>query len=450
MMFSLDPEIVRQTLGDARIATWEWFPSSDKLRWTSGQTEIYSRPSSEIDSSAAWEALVHPDDRERLRLAVQTAIETETGFREQFRVIGPQGRLLWIFGYARVGRLPDQTLRMTGLNIDLTDWAVALADAEDRFTTTFEQAAVGIAHIGIDGQWLKVNQRWCEIVGYSKGELKKLTFADITHPEDLHADWERMRALLDGERSSYSIEKRYFTKRKQLVWVNLTVSLVLRSDGSPDHFITVIEDITSRKALEDASGSLIQQLAHRVSERTAQLEKLSLTDALTGIANRRRLDEYLESEWDRAVRARQPISVVIVDIDHFKGLNDELGHGEGDKALKVIAAELTCVLQRAGDLATRYGGDEFVVVLPNTNPEGAFKVANDIQSAIAKLAIPHPGSPIDTKITTSLGIATAWPLKKGAANGLMFAADRALYSAKRAGRNRIAVAGPAMLEPENI
>ena len=439
-MFSLDPEIVRNSLGDARIATWEWIPSSDTLRWTSGQSEIYSRPSSEINSSSAWSALVHPDDRERVRNAVQTAIETETGFQEQFRVIGPDGNFLWIFGYARVGRLPDQTLRMTGLNIDLTEWAQALIEAEERFAATFEQAAVGIAHVALHGEWLNVNQRWCEIVGYSKEDLMKLTFADITHPEDLHKDWEQMRALLAGESSSYAIEKRFFTKKKQLVWVNLTVSIVHKSDGSPDRFVSVIEDITPWKQLEAASGGLIQQLASRMTERTAQLEKLSMTDLLTGLPNRRHLDQYLPSEWDRAVRTRLPISLVIIDFDHFKNMNDALGHGEADLALKMIAAEITRALQRAGDFAARYGGDEFIVVLPNTNPEGALKVANDIHLAITDLAIPHPDSPVDSKLTASLGVATSWPAKKGTADGLLLAADGALFSAKRAGRNRVVVA----------
>jgi diguanylate cyclase (GGDEF)-like protein/PAS domain S-box-containing protein len=440
-MFSLDPEIVAQALGDARFATWEWNPSSDELRWTSGQIEIYSRPSNEINSTQAWESIVHPEDRDRVRRAAEHALATETGFREQFRVQGKQGDFLWIFGYAKVARLEDQSLRMTGINIDVTDWAKALAAAEDRFTATFEQAAVGIAHVGLNGEWLNVNRRCCEIVGYSKEELKALTFSDITHPDDLDADWAQVRALLAKERTTYSMEKRYFTRDKQLVWVNLTVSLVLKADGSPDYFISVIEDITARKQLEAERDSLIQELESRVSERTVELEHLLMTDALTGIANRRRLDEYIASEWDRAVRARQPISVIIIDIDHFKGLNDGLGHGAADRALKVIASELTRALQRAGDLPARYGGDEFVVVLPNTNPEGAFKVANDVQAVIAKLAIAHPGSPIDTRITTSLGVATSWPLKKGSANGLLLAADRALYNAKRAGRNRIAVAG---------
>jgi PAS domain S-box-containing protein len=302
-MFSFDPDFVARALVDAQIATWEWSASTDELRWTSGQTEIYARPSSELNSTSAWNSIVHPDDGARLRGAIEHALATETGFREQFRVAGKGGSHLWIFGYGRVNRLPDQTLHMSGMNIDVTDWANALAEAEDRFTATFEQAAVGIAHVGIDGKWLNVNRRCCEIVGYSKEELTGLTFADITHPDDLDMDWAQVRALLDGECSSYSMEKRYFTASKQLVWVNLTVSLVLKSDGSPDYFISVIEDITDRKQLEAERDGLIHDLEVRVSERTAELEKLTMTDPLTGIANRRHLDEYLAAEWDRAVRA---------------------------------------------------------------------------------------------------------------------------------------------------
>jgi diguanylate cyclase (GGDEF)-like protein/PAS domain S-box-containing protein len=379
-----------------------------------------------------------------MRRAAEHALATETGFREQFRVTGKQGDPLWVLGFANVSRGPDMALRLTGINIDVTDWANALAAAEGRFTATFEQAAVGIAHVGVNGGWLNVNQRCCEIVGYSREELRTLTFADITHPDDLDADWSQVRALLAKEISSYSMEKRYFTRNKQLVWVNLTVSLVRKRDGSPDYFISVIEDITARKQIEAERDSLVQELEMRVSERTAELERLSMTDALTGIANRRHLDEYLASVWDRAVRFRQPISVAIIDVDHFKGLNDGLGHGAADRALKAIAAALTHISKRAGDLAARYGGDEFVLVLPNTNADGALKTANDVRAAITDLALPHPGSPIDTKITASLGVATSWPLKKGSANSLLLAADRALYSAKRSGRNRIAVAGSAI------
>jgi diguanylate cyclase (GGDEF)-like protein/PAS domain S-box-containing protein len=445
-MFSLDPEIVASALGNARLATWEWIASSDTLRWTSGQAEIYSRPSREINCTAAWQALIHPDDAERVQKAVEVALANRSGFREQFRVRGEQGKVLWIFGHARVLEDADGTLRMVGMNMDVTDWVDALASAESRFTATFEQAAVGIAHVGTDGRWLNVNQRCCEILGYSLDELKGLTFADITHPEDVDADWKQVRSLLAKEQTTYSMEKRYFRKDRRLVWVNLTVSLVLTPSGLPDYFISVIEDITARKELEAERDELIQVLEQRVEERTAALAKLTMTDPLTGIANRRRLDEQLRSEWDRAVRNRSSISVVLIDVDHFKGLNDGLGHAEADRILVLVATELTAAARRPGDLAVRFGGDEFLLVLPDTNHEGALTVAKGVEKAIDRLSLTHPGSMISSKVTISQGVATARPTRRGSEKSLILAADRALYVAKESGRNRICSADSRGME----
>jgi diguanylate cyclase (GGDEF)-like protein/PAS domain S-box-containing protein len=325
---------------------------------------------------------------------------------------------------------------MLGMNMEVTDWVEALAASETRFSATFEQAAVGIAHVGVDGRWINVNRRCCEIVGYSKEELLKLTFQELTHPADLHTDRTLIQELLRGERASYSVEKRYYTKGKRVVWANLTVSLVHRSEGSPDYFIAVIEDITARVRIKAQRDEMIEILEERVRERTAELEKLSMTDALTEVANRRRLDEQMVLEWDRAVRANKPISIVIVDIDHFKELNDTLGHGPADRALVTFAAELKQIARRPADLVARYGGDEFVLVLPETGPEGAMVIAQQIQMAVDRLELPNPGSPISGRMTISQGVATAWPAKKGTSGDLMLHADRALYTAKQAGKNR--------------
>jgi len=439
-MFSLDPQLVGLALGDARLATWEWNVSADTVRWTSGQSDIYARPASEINSSLAWGELVHLDDRERLHVAVQRALQTETGFREQFRVAGKDGETIWVIGYGKVVRSPDRSVSIFGLNIEVTDWVNALAASEARFTATFEQAAVGIAHVGTDGKWLSVNRRCCEIVGYPREELLKLTFADITHPDDLENDLTALGALLRGDRPNYSMEKRYLTKNHQVVWVNLTVALVRRNDGEADYFISVIEDITARKQVEEERDSLIAELEWRVKERTAELEKLSRTDGLTGVANRRHLDEQFELEWDRAVRTGQPISIVVIDIDHFKELNDRVGHGPADDALIAVTEKLSRIARRPADLTARYGGDEFVMVLPDTGPDGAMIVARQIHEAVHQLDISNPASPVSKKMTVSQGIATVWPARKGESNGLMVAGDRALYRAKQAGRDRICVA----------
>ncbi len=372
-MFALDPQLVALAQENTRTATWEWTEATDELRWTSGQSEIYSRPAHEINSTEAWESLVHPDDRERLRSAVENALRTGTGYRERFRVAGRDGATLWILGYAQVVRDPDHSTRLVGVNLDMTDWVDALIASETRFTATFEQAAVGIAHVALDGTWLNVNRRCAEIVGYPKEELLGLKFSDITHPDDLLADWTLVRELLQGERETYSLEKRYFTKDNRIVWVNLTVSLVRKADGSPDYFISVIEDITIRKRIENERDELIVQLEERVRQRTAELERLSLTDPLTGIANRRSFDRCLEAEWDRAVRTRQPLSLILIDVDFFKDMNDSAGHSAADDALRAVAACLRQVAQRSADLAARYGGDEFVLILPDTSAEGALR-----------------------------------------------------------------------------
>jgi diguanylate cyclase (GGDEF)-like protein/PAS domain S-box-containing protein len=445
-MFAPDPQLVALAQENTRTATWEWTEATDELRWTSGQSEIYSRPADEINCTNAWESLIHPDDLDRLRSAVENALRTGTGYRERFRVAGRDGANLWILGYARVVRDPDHSIRLVGVNLDMTDWVDALIASETRFTATFEQAAVGIAHVALDGTWLNVNRRCAEIVGYPKEELLGLKFGDITHPDDLDADWALVRELLEGERDTYSLEKRYFTKDGPLVWVNLTVSLVRKPDGAPDYFISVIEDITLRKRIESERDELIVQLEQRVRERTAELERLSLTDPLTGIANRRSFDQCLQAEWDRAVRSRQSLSLILVDIDFFKNMNDSAGHSAADDGLRAVAACLSQVAQRSADLAARYGGDEFVLLLPDTSAEGALRIANRVQELVEKLGVRNPGSSIDSAMTVSQGLATASPDSKGTWSSLFLEADRALYRAKQTGRARIAVADARTVE----
>ena len=126
---------------------------------------------------------------------------------------------------------------------------------------TFEQAAVGIAHVGLDGRWLRVNDRLCAIVGYSREELLRITFQDVTHPDDLEADLEFVRQVLSGELKTYSMEKRYVRRDGSIVWINLTVSLVRGAEGEPRHFISVVEDITERKRAEEALRSSEARLA---------------------------------------------------------------------------------------------------------------------------------------------------------------------------------------------
>lgn len=166
------------------------------------------------------------------------------------------------------------------------------------------------------------------------------------------------------------------------------------------------------------------------------LESLAALDALTEIANRRRFDEVLEAEWNRARRANTPLSLIIMDVDYFKKYNDIYGHAAGDDCLKRVAQALKYGLRRSSDYIARYGGEEFAVVLPGTDAEAAARVAEQLVGGIASLAIPHSDSEASNCITISAGSATIVPDDELSPRTLLEAADKMLYDAKRTGRNR--------------
>jgi len=182
-------------------------------------------------------------------------------------------------------------------------------------------------------------------------------------------------------------------------------------------------------------------LAYSIRERTkiqAELVEIAGSDPLTGLRTRRVLDNRIEEEWRRARRSGTPLSVLFVDIDHFKGFNDLFGHAAGDQAIAAVSAAIKGSLKRPADLAARYGGEEFVILLPDTRPVGALTVAEELRQRVHQLAIDHPGNDHNF-VTISVGCATTVPESTLDASDLMRRADNALYSAKMKGRNRIEV-----------
>lgn len=163
--------------------------------------------------------------------------------------------------------IPEIDVEST-LTYSLSDVA-RLRESEERFRTTFELAAVGIAHVGLEGEWLRVNQKLCDIIGYSREELLGRTFQDITHPDDLNGDLERFELLKAGKLATYSIEKRYFRKDGSIIWIHLTVALTRNAQGDPDYCISVIEDIQARHAAQEAA----REYALRVEALNAKLER---------------------------------------------------------------------------------------------------------------------------------------------------------------------------------
>lgn len=176
-------------------------------------------------------------------------------------------------------------------------------------------------------------------------------------------------------------------------------------------------------------------LTRKLDTANQDLQRLSSSDGLTGIPNRRFFDETLEREWRRCRRLCNELSLIMCDVDHFKQFNDSYGHQAGDQCLQQVAKALAHQADRGSDTPARYGGEEFAVILPDTGPEGASIVAERIRQAVIALGIPHDGS-LYGEVTVSLGIASMTPDESNQPQSLVMAADRALYRAKREGRNR--------------
>ena len=188
----------------------------------------------------------------------------------------------------------------------------------------------------------------------------------------------------------------------------------------------------------------LEALTDRLKRLNDELQRLAVVDELTGVPNRRYFNQLIRKEWGRAARDGTPLSLLLIDIDLFKGYNDRYGHPAGDGCLARVAGRVNRLTRRPGDAVARYGGEEFAVLLANTNADGAAVVAEILRAAIEQLGVEHAGSP-HRVVTISLGAATATPDRRSSPERLLGAADRALYDAKRAGRNRVAVAN--MSEP---
>jgi diguanylate cyclase (GGDEF)-like protein len=206
----------------------------------------------------------------------------------------------------------------------------------------------------------------------------------------------------------------------------------------PVSFVVLNAKIRALQRIESIRIKLLET-SRELAAANRELENLSRQDGLTGIANRRYFDSYLVTEVKRASRERQPLSLILADVDHFKAYNDFYGHQAGDDCLRQVASALRSVGRRPADLAARYGGEEFAIVLPATAMEGAVDVAKSLTRAIEGMSIPHARSSVGPSISLSQGIASLIPVQDTKPENVIELADQALYQAKQQGRNRYVV-----------
>ena len=310
---------------------------------------------------------------------------------------------------------------------------LSLEASETRFRLLAEASRDVIVLAGLDGERKYVSPAATELLGWSQDELLSSDYVTITHPEDLPKIARLLRDCRDG-RETGALSYRCKKKDGSYLWVESNIRLFRdAATGEAAGFVYILRDISERKLAEDK----LQDAFHTV-------EQLAMVDGLTGVANRRLMDETLNREWMRALRDGTPLSLLLIDVDHFKRYNDLYGHLAGDSCLQVIASAIQSGLRRPPDLLARYGGEEFVIILPNTSASGAEMMSHKVLTAVADCAIPHSGSPFGS-VTVSLGCATVIATLDTSPKVLLKAADDAMYRAKTNGRNQIQLADNSLV-----
>jgi two-component system, NarL family, sensor histidine kinase UhpB len=267
-------EILSESLLAARIGTWEFDAANEEIKCSAQCKENFGRKGSDELNFRQWVDAIDPDDRDGLHSALFNAVNNAGDLEIECRVNWPDGSTHCIL--LRGGKVGPQTL--AGISAELTSHKhaeEAARESEDRFRINFEQAAVGMAHVGLDGCFLRINQKFCDILGFSREEMVGRDFRVITHPDDLEKSLREVEKLRRGTIDRFFVEKRYVRKDGRTVWVNLTSSLARSRDGRPEYFISVAEDITTRKQMEQALVESHAQLEAQVEERTAALRSLS-------------------------------------------------------------------------------------------------------------------------------------------------------------------------------
>lgn len=302
----------------------------------------------------------------------------------------------------------------------------ALPEGEDIYRGLVELCPDAIL-VYSDEKIVFLNRRGLEMIGAdSLDKVIGLSMRDFIEPE-LRESFSQNLKLIGEEKHVITLtEAKCIRFDGEVIDVEST-STHITFQGKPAR-LAIVREITERKIAEQKLRD-----ANRV------LRGLSNRDGLTGIANRRYFDEILTKEWSRCARHSKPLSLIILDIDYFKKYNDSYGHLGGDECLKKVAAMFEMVLKRPTDLVARYGGEEFAIILPEVPVEGAQIVAENLRVTVENLQLPHISSKISECITISLGVASIVPNKLIDSKMLISAADKALYKAKREGKNRVGI-----------
>jgi diguanylate cyclase (GGDEF)-like protein/PAS domain S-box-containing protein len=403
----------------AKVGNWEWNLVDNENWWSE---ELYRILEEDPDTyEASFEnflAKVDPDDRQALVDGTRNISSSPDAYPpSEIHLAFADGRRKVVEQRVEV-RVDERghPAAVIGTIRDVTEQRQLqnqLRESEARYASTVELAAIGIAHVDADSRFVWVNRQLCEMLGYDKEELLRLTVKDVSHPDDANMTDEDRARLHAGKIDSLKVEKRYVRKNGMTIWVRITSALRRNDDGRPLHDISIVEDISDRKAAE------------------ARVKYLATHDELTGLPNRAVFSEMVNHAIESARRHERLCALLFIDLDRFKIVNDSLGHEAGDMLLKEMAARLSRCMRKS-DVVARLGGDEFVVLLENLKDSAAAAdVAKKILSALLE---PVEIMGQECRVTASIGIAL-YPLDAHDGSSLMKRADMAMYLAKEEGKN---------------
>jgi diguanylate cyclase (GGDEF)-like protein/PAS domain S-box-containing protein len=382
----------------------------------------------------AWIQAVHPDDRDSVLRGWRQAVESGAEFVADHRFRSPSGRVNWL--NTRIAPLRDRAGRVGGYLGASTDIAElkkteeTLRASEARFRSYFELPLLGIALTGPDKRWWEVNDRLCEMLGYRRAQLLGMSWAELTHPDDLATEMAWFERVMSRRIDSYSLDKRFIRQDEAVLYASVSSRCVRRVNGVVDYFVTVVQDITERKQAEERILHLAQH------------------DPLTGLPNRDLLTDRLRQAVLRASRDHTQVGVLLVDLDDFRRINDTLGHPIGDQLLREVTVRLQeCA--RPCDTISRQGGDEFAILLPDLDAgDEAARIAQRILDLVAR---PCRLDDQELHMSCSIGI-SVYPRDGRNAEMLLKNADIALYRAKDMGRNgyQFYLSGATMMARERL
>jgi len=416
---------LKQAQHIAKMGSWIFNVATGKITWSEGLLWIYGLKQVEPPPSC-FEFLTYlpPEERAALKRSITQTIEQGQPYEVEHRFIRPDGKTLYVTNRGEaVFDEQGQVVEVVGTVADISDrkqaeqqqqqYLAELAEWRERYEIAAQASGQVLFEYDVAADLDTWGPNTEEILGYRADQMPKRIgeYIALIHPED-QSRFNQLVAHVLTSREPYEIEFRFRKADGTYIWAKEQGITRFGDDGKAQQVIGYVADISDRKQLE------------------LDLQALATVDALTQVANRRKLETCLAQEWQRHLRTQRPLTIVMIDIDYFKPFNDRYGHPAGDSCLRQVAQALKATAHRPGDLVARYGGEEFMLLLSETDIPGAIAMADRIQAALADLAVPH----LDSKtghVTVSMGVLVVWVSDSITPDAAIAEADAALYCAKQ-------------------